>query len=77
MKPCCANLENRVAGHGPRGDVGMPSHEDAEITHCRVCECRHVEVTLDPGQLGVVGMPLWQRVLKRLPSTMVNWKGIS
>lgn len=55
LKPCCSNLENREDGPGPRG---CNEREGLTITHCRVCKCRHFEVTLDPGKFGLAGREL-------------------
>lgn len=59
MKPCCANLENRAEGPGPRGmdGLGEPPPE-VTITHCTVCECRHLEADLEPGHFGLKGAAL-------------------
>lgn len=57
MNYCCANPENRAEGAGPRG-LDAPPPADVTVTHCTVCGCRHFEVTVDPGQLGVVGAGL-------------------
>jgi len=48
-------MENRADGPGPRGGE---EREGLRITHCVVCECRHFEVTLEPGELGLVGTEL-------------------
>jgi hypothetical protein len=37
--------------------LGEP-RDDIKITHCTVCECRHLEAELEPGQLGVEGAAL-------------------
>jgi hypothetical protein len=59
MKPCCADPANREDGPGPRGMDGLGEpHPDVTITHCQVCECRHVEAEIDPGQIGVKGEAL-------------------
>ncbi len=46
-KECCRKEENLI-----------PSQErpDLIIKICRICHCRHFEVTLDPGKLGVTGI---------------------
>lgn len=58
MKPCCENLENRADGPGPRGLPEGPAPHDVTITHCTVCECRHFEVEVDAGVLGLEGAAL-------------------
>jgi hypothetical protein len=55
MNECCADLENREEGAGPRGGE---EPEGVTVTHCRVCECRHYEVVVDPGLLGLRGVEL-------------------
>lgn len=56
MNSCCEETENREAGPGPRGAEGAP--EDVDISHCTVCECRHFEVLLEPGVIGIKGRGL-------------------
>lgn len=57
MNDCCAKLENRELGPGPRGLEDTPPPE-VVVSHCRVCECRHFEVVADPGTVGVQGKAL-------------------
>ena len=45
-KDCCKQSENLVP-HQERPDL--------VIKVCKVCHCRHFEVTLDPGKLGLAG----------------------
>jgi hypothetical protein len=54
LNPCCSDPENREDGPGPRG-LDAPPPPEVTVTHCRVCECRHFEAVLDPGQLGLKG----------------------
>ena len=56
MNECCTYPENRDSGPGPRGADDAP--DGVTITHCRVCECRHFEVTVDPGKFGIQGAAL-------------------
>lgn len=47
-KECCkdpANLYRRENDPEERGDL--------VIYRCKVCECRHFELTADPGKLGL------------------------
>jgi hypothetical protein len=50
MNECCQDETNRREGAGPRGMEGIPPREDIVVTHCIVCECRHVEAEADPGE---------------------------
>lgn len=52
---CCADPGNREDGPGPRGGE---TPDDMTVTHCRVCDCRHFEVTVDPVLIGVEGKGL-------------------
>jgi hypothetical protein len=57
--PCCREDENIEDGPGPRGMDGLGEpRDDVKITHCRLCECRHLEAEADPVQIGVDGAPL-------------------
>jgi hypothetical protein len=54
MNDCCQDETNRRPGVGPRGGEGLEgvlTREDTTVTHCIVCECRHVEAAADPGQM--------------------------
>lgn len=53
---CCRDPANRREGAGPRGAANVPP--EVTVTYCVVCECRHFVATLDPGSLGVEGVPL-------------------
>jgi hypothetical protein len=58
MKPCCEDLSNRAEGPGPRGWVGiegLEERDDVAVTHCTVCDARHVEATADPHVMKVRG----------------------
>lgn len=58
---CCTKLENRRPGPGPRdweGMEGLQGRPDITVTHCRVCESRHVEAYAEPGRLGLKGASL-------------------
>lgn len=55
MNDCCENLANRAPGSGPRGGE---EQEGLTITHCLVCGCRHFELTVDLGMVGVAGTGL-------------------
>lgn len=57
MNECCEDLANREDGPGPRG-LEAPPPPDVVVTHCRVCECRHFEVTVDSAEVGVEGASL-------------------
>jgi hypothetical protein len=49
VKDCCTNPNNlRVTEQ--RGDLVVKT--------CHVCQCRHFEVTVDPGKFGVDGSKL-------------------
>jgi hypothetical protein len=50
MKPCCEDLTKR--------EVVPSDQPDVTITRCTVCGCRHFELSVDPGALGVTGMAL-------------------
>lgn len=54
MKPCCEDLGNREIGFGPRGGF-LVEDFDLIVTHCTVCDCRHMEQGVDPASLGLVG----------------------
>lgn len=47
---CC----NREANLGPVEHQG----KDISFRKCKVCGCRHIEFTADPGKLGVKGATL-------------------
>ena len=46
-KDCCKVEENL----GP----AVQERPDLVYRHCKVCQCRHFELTLDPGKLGLQG----------------------
>jgi len=48
VKDCCKQPENLVP-HQDRPEL--------LVNVCKVCGCRHFELTLEPGVLGVVGAP--------------------
>lgn len=50
LKACCAKESNLKLVPTGRPDVLMKT--------CKVCNCRHIELTVDPGVLGVVGASL-------------------
>lgn len=50
VNACCADADNREDGPGPRG--GNPP-DSATMTHCKVCDCRHVVVDADMFDLGL------------------------
>jgi len=50
MPACCAIPEN--LHEEPSGK------EDLVLRRCRVCQCRHFELTMDPGVIGVTGKSL-------------------
>jgi hypothetical protein len=44
MRECCEKPENRT----------VESHEqDTKIERCLECGAKHIEITVDPGQLGI------------------------
>lgn len=45
MKDCCADPENLTTMCGETSDVTVKT--------CKACGCRHIELTLDPGKLGL------------------------
>lgn len=47
IKECCQNLDNLYEVPDDRPKV--------KINKCRVCGCRHIEVVVEPGELGVFG----------------------
>lgn len=49
MNECCKNPENLVS-HQERPDL--------LIKKCRVCGCRHYELSVDPGKLDAKGAPI-------------------
>lgn len=53
MKPCCAIIEDRVPWET---DEELPP--DLVVTVCSTCGCRHFELTVDPGALGLRGKGL-------------------
>lgn len=57
MKPCCEIVENRRPGPGPRG-LEAPPPPEVTVTHCVVCECRHFDVEVEAGMVGVRGATL-------------------
>lgn len=59
MKPCCKELANRREGAGPRNDAEIATaRDDLTVSYCIVCECRHFEVEVEAGLLGVKGQAL-------------------
>lgn len=54
VKECCANLDNRSE---PEAVEGNPEG-DLVFTRCKVCQCRHFELTVDVGKLGALGATL-------------------
>lgn len=72
MKPCCADPANRLPGPGPRGYSGEP-REDEVVEHCRVCTCRHYELTVDPLEIGLTFGSINEdpRPQYRLPGTNI------
>lgn len=57
MKPCCEDLTNREIGFGPREGF-LVENFDLVVTHCTVCDCRHIEVAVDPLELNLTGTSL-------------------
>lgn len=55
IKDCCADLNNR--GETDESDQPSPMG-DLTISTCQVCGCRHFELTVDPGKLGLLGATL-------------------
>ncbi len=45
MKPCCEDPANRSKPEQVKDDV--------QVTRCEVCDCRHFELTVDPGVVGI------------------------
>jgi hypothetical protein len=43
MKQCCADAAN----------LRVETYKDTTIAQCRVCGCRHIKVTCDPGRIGL------------------------
>lgn len=50
MNPCCEKPENLV-----EEPSGKP---DLVLRRCAMCHCRHFELTVDPGIIGVKGSSL-------------------
>ena len=48
---CCNDPENLLPHH----ETEMP---DLTAVKCQVCGCRHFELSVDPGEIGVEGAPL-------------------
>ena len=46
VKDCCQKPENLVA---------QQDRPDLLVRVCKVCGCRHFELTVDPGKLGLRG----------------------
>ena len=46
-KECCRLTENL--------ELQPSDKPDLTFQKCKICGCRHFEVTLDPGNLGLVG----------------------
>lgn len=53
MNECCEKLEDRVPYES---EEELPP--DVEVSVCSSCGCRHFELTVDPGRLGVTGKSL-------------------
>lgn len=50
MKECCQKIENREP---------QPSDKpDLTIFKCKFCGCRHFELSVDPGNLGIKGVKI-------------------
>lgn len=49
MKPCCEQSENREV---------VEDQKDLRVERCKECGCRHFELTVDPGELGLKGATL-------------------
>ena len=49
VKPCCKNPVNLIE-HRERPDL--------VVKKCIVCGCRHFELTVSPGQIGLKGAPI-------------------
>lgn len=49
-KDCCRKVENLY-----RRENDPEERVDLIIMRCKVCECRHFELTADPGRLGLRG----------------------
>ena len=59
MNECCERLENRREGFGPRGAFSDdPLAAGVSVTHCVVCEARHVEMEADALEMGAEGASL-------------------
>lgn len=57
-KPCCQNQRNlkaRVHYTNRFGWLKFWKSPDLVVNTCVVCGCRHFELTINPGVLGVVG----------------------
>ena len=50
IKECCKNQKNL--------EIKDSGKSDLVLMVCKVCSCRHFELTLDKGKLGVVGKAL-------------------
>jgi hypothetical protein len=49
-KECCRNPENLEVQQGDKSDL--------TIQKCKVCGCRHFELSVDPGYIGLFGKTL-------------------
>ncbi len=49
-KECCLNSDNLYISIG-RDE----QRDDVTIRRCQVCDCRHFEAIVDPGEIGVHG----------------------
>jgi len=47
VKECCKRDENLQQEADPRPNV--------TVYRCQVCQCRHIEMTADPGVIGLEG----------------------
>jgi hypothetical protein len=52
-KDCCKDPANLY-----RRENDQEERPDLVVRRCRVCECRHFELTADPGKLGLRGSPI-------------------
>lgn len=57
MNECCQNKANRVAIEKRTMDAGK-NPNDLTVEQCKVCGRKHYELSVDPIELGLVGLSL-------------------
>jgi len=52
VKECCQKARNLVL----RAEDQDVQQSDKLVRRCKVCDCRHIEITVEPGEIGVFGL---------------------